>query len=793
MEPPEFGRRGLWLSLGVVATVLLAFFLPVVAGGESFFGRDIAPFFHPMKQYLAEAMRSGRLPLWNPLVAGGEPFFAMLQPGALYPGSFILYVLPLPHGLDALIVGHFLFAGAGWVLLLRHEGRSPAASTLGAFAFVLGGFFVSLGNFVNNLQTMSWAPWLFLAWGLYLRDGRPVRLLAFSAACVAAFLGGEPQLLVLVLGIVFARAILILPPAGVGRARQAAAFGVAGALALLVAGVQLAPFLEYVAESVRTLPIDLSFAASRSQEPFGLIHMLIPPALGAGEFGFTTRYMGTSAVPWLLSLYPGVVVGGLAALALLEARRRETAFWGMLVVLGLLLALGSHTPVYRVAFEALPPLRAFRYPEKFALPLAIAMPFLAAHGLDRWRAWSAGPRWLPWWCAGGAVAYALAAAGAPAALETLCPESVGALLVCGDAAQGARLYAGVAIRLAMILAATAAILELRRRGRLATGPACWVLVLLIALDLTTAHRAVNPSVAGDTYTERPWAADVLAPVFDRREEYRFRATPVHAAMGQTVRVRGAADLSNLYLDLQAMGPNVGQTFGFLQQDGLQGVELKSVAMTHDAALHDWAGDPVRFLRMMNVRYYGDATAGADSMRGLIAVARHPELPIRLYEVPDPLPRAYVAEGWETSAGPATALHRALQPNRPARRVVLEGHPARAPAAGRTRGRIVAATWEAERVRLIVRTSEPAVLVLLDRWYPGWKVTVNGEPTDLLRANGVFRAVEVPAGQADVEFAYAPGSLVIGGWMSALGVTICLLSWWWLRRRVARTGREARTE
>jgi hypothetical protein len=300
-------------------------------------------------------------------------------------------------------------------------------------------------------------------------------------------------------------------------------------------------------------------------------------------------------------------------------------------------------------------------------------------------------------------------------------------------------------------------------------------------------------VSGDTYTKRPWAAEVLAPVFDRREEYRFRATPVHAAMGQTVRVRGAADLSNLYLDLQAMGPNVGQTFGFLQQDGLQGVELKSVAMTHDAALHDWAGDPVRFLRMMNVRYYGDATAGADSMRGLIAVARHPELPIRLYEVPDPLPRAYVAEGWETSAGPAAALHRALQPDRPTRRVVLEGPPARASAAGRTRGRIVAATWEAERVRLIVRTSEPAVLVLLDRWYPGWKVTVNGEPTDLLRANGAFRAVEVPAGQADVEFAYAPGSLMIGGSMSALGITICLLSWWWLRRRVARAGREARTE
>jgi uncharacterized membrane protein YfhO len=47
---------------------------------------------------------------------------------------------------------------------------------------------------------------------------------------------------------------------------------------------------------------------------------------------------------------------------------------------------------------------------------------------------------------------------------------------------------------------------------------------------------------------------------------------------------------------------------------------------------------------------------------------------------------------------------------------------------------------------------------------------------------VFRAVEIPAGQADVEFVYAPASLVIGGWMSVLGITTCIFVWGWLRRR-----------
>ena len=380
--PAGGGNRG---PLVAVVGAVLLLFLPVVAGGESFFGRDVTPFFIPMKQYLAEAVASGRLPLWNPLVAGGEPFFASLQPGVLYPGSVPLYVLPFPHAVDWLIVLHFAFAAAGWVLALRREGFSAGAATLGALAFVLGGFFVSLGNFVNNLQTMSWAPWLVLTWGLYLRDARAVRLVAFAGACVAAFLGGEPQILGLLLAVVFARGLLGLTPATIGPARQTASFAAAGVLALLVAGVQLVPFVEFAGQSVRTLPLDVRFAASRSQEPLGLLHLLIPPALGYGDYGFTISFLASTRVPWLLSLYPGLIVAGFAALGLHAVGVRERIFWLAASVLGLVLALGTHTPMYPAVFEALPPIRAFRYPEKFALLFAVAVPFLAAAGFDRWR------------------------------------------------------------------------------------------------------------------------------------------------------------------------------------------------------------------------------------------------------------------------------------------------------------------------------------------------------------------------------------------------------------------------
>lgn len=794
MGSPRDGSSGNVLPLSVLAAGVILLFLPVALGGESFFGRDVTPYFYPMKRYLADAVSAGRFPLWSPFVAGGEPFFASLQPGVLYPGSLVLYLLPFPHSVDWLVVGHFLFAAAGWVLLLRREGRSPVAAACGAAAFVLGGYFVSLGNFINNLQTVAWAPWLFLAWGFHLSDAKRWHLVPFVGACTLAFLGGEPQLLAILLLVVVSRSLLGIAPGELRIRRQLASFAIAGALALLLAGLQLVPFIEFIGQSVRTLPIDLSFAASRSQELAGLLHLLVPPALEAGEHGFTTAYMASSGVPWLLSIYPGAVVAVLSVAGFATMQRRERRFWSLLALLGLVLALGGATPLYPVLFESLPPLRAFRYPEKFALLFALPLPWAAAAGVEAWRDRSHG---------GGRFAFAFLALavayGGLALLPAMGADVSGALCgvspdlaLCDDPSTATRLYTGIALRLAALLAVAAAITMLASRRMLSSPIATWALVAVAAFDLVAAHRVVNPSVESNVYLETPWTAEVLEARLERRDLYRYRGTPIRATMGETVRVRGAAELSNIYLDRTAMGPNAGQSFGFLQQDGLQGVELKSVAMTHDAALNGWAADPVHFLRMTNVRYYADASPGADSIAGLVEIARHPELPIRVFEVPDPLPRAFVADGHEIASGPGEALRRALERPEASRRVVLEAgsagrvRSAAGKASGRGSGRIVAATWEAERVRLIARSTRPGTLVLLDRWYPGWKVSVNGEPAQLLRANGVFRAVSIPAGQSDVEFRYAPTSLLIGGLSSALGLAGCLGLFWWSRREEDRS-------
>src|SRR5690606_28166963 len=74
-------------------------------------------------------------------------------------------------------------------------------------------------------------------------------------------------------------------------------------------------------------------------------------------------------------------------------------------------------------------------------------------------------------------------------------------------------------------------------------------------------------------------------------------------------------------------------------------------------------------------------------------------------------------------------------------------------------------YAAERVVVEVQTEAPGYLLLTDAFYPGWQATVNDEPALIYRADVMFRAVAVPAGESTVVFTYAP---FWRGWLLPLG-------------------------
>ena len=61
------------------------------------------------------------------------------------------------------------------------------------------------------------------------------------------------------------------------------------------------------------------------------------------------------------------------------------------------------------------------------------------------------------------------------------------------------------------------------------------------------------------------------------------------------------------------------------------------------------------------------------------------------------------------------------------------------------------------------------------FFPGWRARVDGKDTDILLANGLFRAVPIPPGEHIVDLWYAPDSIILGIRVTAVAVGIALAS------------------
>ena len=103
---------------------------------------------------------------------------------------------------------------------------------------------------------------------------------------------------------------------------------------------------------------------------------------------------------------------------------------------------------------------------------------------------------------------------------------------------------------------------------------------------------------------------------------------------------------------------------------------------------------------------------------------------------------------------------------PAREVVVEAD--RVPGClpdGKSEVRIVGDTPNSLDLRVAATTT--GWLVIADVWYPGWKASVDGQATPLWRANYLFRALLVPAGEHLVSIVYRPFWFYLGALVSAM--------------------------
>jgi len=83
------------------------------------------------------------------------------------------------------------------------------------------------------------------------------------------------------------------------------------------------------------------------------------------------------------------------------------------------------------------------------------------------------------------------------------------------------------------------------------------------------------------------------------------------------------------------------------------------------------------------------------------------------------------------------------------------------------------SYGANSATIETASDEAETVVLTDLYFPGWTATIDGEPADGYRFEGMFRAVDIPAGPHVVEWTFHPTSVRNGLWISGLSILVLL--------------------
>lgn len=350
--------------------------------------RDLAPYFIPPRFFWVESIKNGDFPLWNPYQFTGHPFFANPQHAILYPLNVLFFLLPFDLAFNSIIIMHFFLGGFFTYLLLRELGAGASSALLSGIIFMLNGYLLSLHSLLNSLLSVIWTPLIiiFFRRALFMPGLHNVILTALFMTI--SFWGGGVEIiygnfLILLL-------MLICPPSlksPFQRLREkiwvrSKVFILTSLIFFFLSAIQLFPFLELYAHSIRGQGISFSEATIWSFAPRDLLLFFLPDAYG--YFLDPQKYWTSQC--WLKTLYTGGLPFLLTLSFFLLARERQ--FYLMLIFLSFFLALGHYNPLYSWVFKYFPFFSGIRYPVKFLYIFILVLTITAGLGFEKWRNYS---------------------------------------------------------------------------------------------------------------------------------------------------------------------------------------------------------------------------------------------------------------------------------------------------------------------------------------------------------------------------------------------------------------------
>jgi hypothetical protein len=754
---------------------------------------------------------------WDSYVNSGftnEGGAASLQ--FLFFRNLVFWLFPAPASVAWYIVLHLCFGAAGVYCYCRLIGVSRMAALLGGLIFAMAPENASLINagHVMKIATISFAPWAFYFFEKGFQRKRLIWFLSTGFVLAFQFFQTHWQvafytcLAIGVYGVMRSVGIIL-------KDRQEGKRGILRLIGLdlvvmlfflSTVAISLAPLANWSKDTNRGVNSGAnSVSTGGSSQPKGgldreeaMSWSLPPEELGAfvipGLFGLSRQeggenptnimayYWGRMRFTQTVS-YMGLLPWLLLPLPLIFRRDRYTWLALAAVVVGILFSMGKYTPFYNFLFDYFPGINRFRVPKMIMFIPVMGLGVLAAIGLDiltdpEVRGTKAFGRYLM-----GVMLLPVAL------LLLLAAELIGRdywigqfyeMLVQptryeeGPQLVGQRwnnliVETGITAGLAAFFAAAFGAFQ---RRWLTAGVLTGVLLVFFLADVGRINSKflflVDEPQKGKTiktpvmeyllshgsnqYRVLPMSDDPM-PYVANRIPVMFTSNPVQQQRWQNF--LDALVLSSAMPDLVNLKYLIYGTAQYAQEKAQLGAKYIPVFQSPDSSqvvLENRNVLPKGWLVPAVVQIND-----AQQTLAIMADSGFDPRKIAIVESPAPFPLA--------------------DPNSAA---VLPS------------GSVAVTTYEGEHIAVSAIVPRNALLVLGEKYYKGWKATVDGKPVEIYPVDHILRGVYLPPGDHKVEFVFDPLPYKIGKWLTLVSFAFFVFMLgreMWVRRKGLGRGRD----
>jgi hypothetical protein len=365
----------------IALTALL--FRTVLSGATTFvLPLDASDLIYPDYFFIAQSLKDGIFPLWDPHIFSGMSLAAYPQYGLFYPLNIIFWLFSygasvFPYqAYEYIVIFHIFLAGLFMYVLGRGLHFHRAISIFMGVIYMMSPNILLFIVWANQVTALAWFPLLFL----FLYKALKTETWYFQWLCGLVLgiiiLASPAQPAIQALMLIGAFMLFMLLSRGTRKISIIAKTANIVFIGLAIGSISLLPVLEATPHYVRFLgdqgvaignePLSLEAATAHKIEPSGLLGLLLPAssnsAVGRTFFG---------VVPLLLA-----VVGLFTSFR----KERVVRFWTIISGIALVYALGIGLPYL---FHYLPIINKIREPQRYLFFIALAIPILAAFGLKK--------------------------------------------------------------------------------------------------------------------------------------------------------------------------------------------------------------------------------------------------------------------------------------------------------------------------------------------------------------------------------------------------------------------------